>query len=1529
MTWLLPKSTAGFLAAILVANLFLFAGIMHPKPAEAVLGIGDIVFSPVEFAQAIGKFIWEKAKWVYDKAKDLREEAYRLWRQFKSNNGVIAEIVSSLLLTTMHVALGRLTNDIVAWINGGGKGKIRVLQDPGKFLTDALDGAGGVLAGAILNVDPRTLCNADFLRLKLKIAFAGPYAVPTFDEKVACTFSGMADGLRRFQNDFEEGGWAAFIKYTEKPNNRIGQTLITAEEMQRIKSEKSAEAVAELGISKGFLAQKKCVVTKGRSGSESFDSRFIGRDVESVIEDAGGLFRGYNVEEFKGYWVQQGGAFQCKTVTPAEQISELTTTALQAPIRKLEDAITGLTEKLGTGAGSVLKPYVLAIASAALNQLLKKEKGLVAAAFQRPQKPRRATRQYSGSLQENALLGSSATAISGSVNDFRTFLLKALLDFNIFATSAAVTSSQADLSLGRLPIDEPNYDATSCVGPTTTVTGYPTGVDPVSNVLVTDPTIFSAPTSCFTDDRYGWRSDGRGRYGPGWFISGNTGWPIVADSTSGTRNFGAGDPTQPYLIRYNASDPSKVDLLQPAGEQPNNVYTLSPGKMFKEEAEWCGAFFEEIPVGDAATQSDAYSTEIVDVDPQNVCVDDRAGIWYELSGTTGNIYLSGASPGGEFFHNCAESTHADPDPSSSSGRVLGYTFDWSSFGSDVSSLTFTASNSICSATATITPSMLTQGFLGSGCGGGSGPRLEPLGLVGSANIVGTRRIETVLERYFSPTFEGGTITLLNKKETFTSTSGGFIAPLEVNSNDALLLRGNFYPELSEKMRELMEKSHVIEGYHYPATNIKDYLSPLSDQLGTVPDDDPLDNSAKSAVYSDRNVTMPRERCSWPNSWDTTTNTCFVEGYKGSVSDVLTRYNELNQTFQALFAGLQDENSLEGVDKDLKILTPEENNIRFALIGQRCPALPPSATSSPELMQKCPVLSSGEYNMARKFVFEPDRPGGITTGFATNPFTQEQSSALAGFLNLEDMATQLGTLPPNKNIVKLIRMRQLLEQLQVGAPQPLPVPGKPGIVLAPRPLTGVDVVQVDVPGYERIRDWLNDTTTRNKHIQELIAAYGYTSAEEAYPQISRELDDILDELANQITDKLKDVFLKRTELALEEARLNAQHRLMRFVEYTRDLNSDLKLEIENASSGSGPKARILAVLGATLGNSLFVPIENTADVLKLNARTLGLFDPNWASPTTPSTINTLLGTGGLNDGEKRALIDSAIYKIRTLAAFIGIDTNSPRFNSLIKAYNTSAGTTEQQLTDDVNLRVKKALRDIYILYTVLTDLENGVPGGVCLSATASEPARCMLTQQNTDGTDFVVYKDARIKLTELKNDFSLMLEEIDKIKEEYQDLLTFVSENQRAIDDMASLFQTMMDDYDQANRCFGFPTDPNSLWMPPASVRASYGISGAMIYGTLVSFAVAGAGMGLAALLGASIATAAALTLIPGIGLLASLGLGSWLSRRKKKKAERRAKEALQRQLRECAQGIDDFNRHMGQLAGNFVCGKVNKKYEDR
>src|SRR3989344_584079 len=456
--------------------------------------------------------------------------------------------------------------------------------------------------------------------------------------------------------------------------------------------------------------------------------------------------------------------------------------------------------------------------------------------------------------------------------------------------------------------------------------------------------------------------------------------------------------------------------------------------------------------------------------------------------------------------------------------------------------------------------------------------------------------QPVLQKYFSPTFEDASASLLNIREdmvykdpTLTVLNPFIMSDLHSNSDEVYLPKDAFYPELAEKIQELAEKLRILKGYHYKFPNVKDYIAGIAQQVGSAPDDDPYDNNPRNPLYPDRPTNVANEaNCETPNEWDTDTQQCLRKGYKGSVSDVTTKYKNLAEIYQTLYSGATDERALEGIDPNMTILSPAETNIKLSLIGARCPTLPPSGTSTPEIKEGCPSFGAGnEYNMAKRFMFEGDdtdgrSPEGLTTGFATNPFNNKKSSSLAGILNLDEMATQLKAVSPDKNIIKLIRLRQILEQLQVwdsatAAPGENPksirafrAPGTSELI-RPDALTGVDTIQVSLFGFGKIQNWLNATSTsngapaKNKDIQELIEAYGYTNAKEAYPEISKDLDTVLQDAINQVTDKTREVFIKRTEEAMEQARLDAEYRLRRFIEYARDLSATIKLSLEGASA----------------------------------------------------------------------------------------------------------------------------------------------------------------------------------------------------------------------------------------------------------------------------------------------------------------------------------------------------------------------------
>lgn len=1949
-----PKSISTLLLAVLIANSVLFGLALQPKSAEAVLGVGDIVSDPALFFRSMADHIWEAAKYVYEKSVDIKNAAFQYWEKFQKSDGVIAGMIRSLLMITMHQVLAKITNDTVAWINGGGKGELRVLQDPGKFLRDAVDEAGGVLAGQILGVDPASLCNADFLKHTLKMQLTGPYAVPTFNEKVQCTFSGMATGLQKFRDDFSNGGWTSFIQLLDKPNNEAGQAMLAMEEKQKIEAEAKERKAADIARNGGYLDQEECTITKLTIKPLPEASHFpplvkLGAKMEDVMK----FYPDYKKEEFKTLWKSHGGDLNCKITTPAQNIKNLADKALQGPQDSLNNLIGGLSSALGTDADSVLTPYLNAIGKATVNQIVKKGKGLITDFLAEQSKPRKVTRPPTNTLQRNAQTSQATISLVGSAGDFRSFLLSAALEFSQFITTTGKIIKGSDI-LGYRAINRYNFNAaganagknwdtfsgsefrtqigpgdqgsqpgteyrsnnppTTCnspldnvssvcyptgtkgvtpnpaanyftqtagrvffeeaewcgaysqVLPTTTtppkivatspapganpipVTNPPSGGCPSGTVNVSDRTTgasvkvcsatFTTGTSgvtayaCPTGQTsvavaYTYDSDGNRvassaacrpsdnvtpcpalvtvtpstqySYSPVTFCAplppiptdlvatsncpaspvpgatsdcSDTQWvqyrvgvtTVMATRIVGYNDNGATDtgdrPVFNRFVRQSIVGADNLPVGNPDGipddavpalnalninftetiintgsdeNQVNGTDTILQSLAGASDAVPLKQLFEMQPnysagnlpwgLAQAASARTASQTFIFGGYNQfgfsNIVLNRTTGLYAgrmpkALAGAVavfyppnGRIYLFGGYNEKGMSDTILEYNPSNGQSRTMSGRLISPSFGFSAayfpknqriylFGgvdkgapsdqileynqttdtlaartgkliyplayssaakvtigtgaqsqdfiaiaggeygpgvfsgsvyqynplvSDATALTQPANmdnNAVAHPVMTIDPLRPAQVTISGGQNGlgyskqswlfdastggierradlatpvskagGMGttalyggifpwgatvnpvgakiypegdiylipgafpsypalppaPSTMPASAIASytsdydnsmASTSGVRAIsssETFYQKYQSPKLKGASAFLLNHRQSidYADPTGTIINPIvlrKINDNpNQTFLSAPFYPELYEKAQDLMERIRLINGYNKDTPNScisgglswpNYYQASLTDQLGTTPDDNPADNNPKNLSY----FTDTYDQSSPPRL------TC--EAYKGSVSDVLTRYNDISKIYQALFAGIHDESSLEGVDNNLRILSPEETNIRLALIGKRCPVVPPSATSSSaDLIEKCPVLSTGEYNMSRRFIFEPDdttpSPSGPTTGFATNPFTGKKSSALAGALNLEEMVTQLQTLPPDKNIIKLIRLRQILEQLQVWrsanpndpgykkALNKIPVPDKANVFIDPEALVGVDTIQVSLSGYEKIQDWLNATSTpdgtplKNQDIQDLITAYGYTTAKEAYPQISQELEDIFSTITDQVTDKMKTVFLKRMELQLEDAQTNAQHRLEKFVLYAKDMNPMVKLQ-GKGKEGADLKSRFPKDT-VKIGYDDYVLQIDATEVFRNNGKKIDEFlgrKPD-GSPIA------------LTDEERDGIIGSAIYKIRTMAKFTGIDVNSDDFANRLASYTQQEGSTKSEVLENLDKRVKNVLRDVTMYYegifnqtdpSVEAKERDLIPKSGSYGCTYDSAVGyyCELTTKNLKGEHPRIYKDARTQMAALNDNFDNMVAEISAIKDEFQTVMTDVQMGKEDADDMVKLFSVMQNDYAQANACFGLQNPPDSLWKPSIDQIIMFGGGDyGGVGGVVLDLLYIGGG-----------AIAGAIAKVFGWG------------RKKDDGAAARARAIWQAKVDSCKDGFVKFNRHMGQVADQFLCGKINPKYED-
>src|SRR3989338_9045867 len=104
-----PKYISGLLTFVLIANMALFAVLMTPKEAKAILGAGDVVTDPALTATfqtyAVKSTAIELKHTSLVAIAAAEEKGYHvfdvgesLWDRFKSSHGVIAETTSALFL---------------------------------------------------------------------------------------------------------------------------------------------------------------------------------------------------------------------------------------------------------------------------------------------------------------------------------------------------------------------------------------------------------------------------------------------------------------------------------------------------------------------------------------------------------------------------------------------------------------------------------------------------------------------------------------------------------------------------------------------------------------------------------------------------------------------------------------------------------------------------------------------------------------------------------------------------------------------------------------------------------------------------------------------------------------------------------------------------------------------------------------------------------------------------------------------------------------------------------------------------------------------------------------------------------------------------------------------------------------------------------------------------------------------------------------------------------------------------------------
>jgi len=230
-----------------------------PRKANAFLGFGDINLESVgEIISDIGTGIYQAGKWVVDKLGVTAEVqqsglATKTWYQ---------EILKQVLMAIARRALQEITKSTVNWINSGFHGSPLFLENSSSFFEDI------VKSEVKMAVD---MYGYDSVRFPYGKDFAintiNAYKSKLENNAAYSLSKVMTDPVQlyNYQNNFNVGGWNAFLVNTQYPqNNYLGFQMMANEQLAgKITSSPTANnAISKvketLQQGMGFLSPQAC-----------------------------------------------------------------------------------------------------------------------------------------------------------------------------------------------------------------------------------------------------------------------------------------------------------------------------------------------------------------------------------------------------------------------------------------------------------------------------------------------------------------------------------------------------------------------------------------------------------------------------------------------------------------------------------------------------------------------------------------------------------------------------------------------------------------------------------------------------------------------------------------------------------------------------------------------------------------------------------------------------------------------------------------------------------------------------------------------------------------------------------------------------------------------------------------------------------------------------------------------------------------------------------------------------------------------
>ncbi|KKT20814.1 MAG: hypothetical protein UW04_C0020G0005 [Parcubacteria group bacterium GW2011_GWB1_43_8] len=277
------KYIAWFLCLTFLFNLLSLA----PNEAKAVGGVADevtVIGAPITDAQLailLGDVNTELALMEEDSVWHKTVEWFKTnWYQINdtiTQKGMLTKeyVLDGLAWTAANVIIDKFSDSLVTWIQSGFEGSPMFLSDPEGFFKDTAND----ISGAIINdLNMNWLCDSLKFRFDLDFFLPG-----TSKSKYACTyedivenFSNMADRdlgdwidvnvsvneqnvVRRFGDDFRNGGFLMWLNTSLPRNNTTGRILTAWDEVAMASEQAKERERFGLSINGGFFGLRKCV----------------------------------------------------------------------------------------------------------------------------------------------------------------------------------------------------------------------------------------------------------------------------------------------------------------------------------------------------------------------------------------------------------------------------------------------------------------------------------------------------------------------------------------------------------------------------------------------------------------------------------------------------------------------------------------------------------------------------------------------------------------------------------------------------------------------------------------------------------------------------------------------------------------------------------------------------------------------------------------------------------------------------------------------------------------------------------------------------------------------------------------------------------------------------------------------------------------------------------------------------------------------------------------------------------------------